>query len=159
MTPTADLYDEHGDDLRVLAPIFRDYGANQAFSGPVSTVKVFEDNSLARSALEEPGEGRVLVVDGGGSMRCALVGDNLALMGQQNGWAGIVVFGCIRDSADIEEIDLGVKALGCHPLKSVKRNEGQRDIPVAFAGLRVSPGNMMYADPDGIVVANEPLPE
>ncbi len=156
---TADLCDRFADRLQIGEPIFGDYGGRHSFSGPAVTLKVFEDNSLVRQALEEPGEGRVLVVDGGGSMRCALVGDQLAMLGQRNGWAGIVVFGCIRDSADIEEIELGVKALGCHPLKSVKRDEGQRDIPVAFAGVRVSPGNMLYADPDGIVVAKEELPE
>ena len=154
---TADLCDRFSDRLEIGEPIFGSYGGRECFGGPVVTVKVFEDNSFVRQALEEPGEGRVLVVDGGGSERCALVGDQLALLGQRNEWAGIVVYGCIRDSAEIATIDLGVKALGCHPLKSVKRNEGQRDIPVAFAGMRIAPGNIVYADRDGIIVSEAAL--
>ena len=157
MTATADLYDDHGESLQVLAPIFRDFGGKRIFQGPVSTVKVFEDNSLVRSALEEPGEGRVLVVDGGGSMRCALVGDNLALLGQENGWAGIVVYGCIRDADPIGEINIGVKAMATNPRKSIKKGEGQRDISVRFADAVIEPGNYLYADADGVVLAIEQL--
>ncbi len=154
---TTDLCDEFSDRLRIASPIFQDYGGKRLFNGPVSTVKVFEDNSLVRAALEEPGEGRVLVVDGGGSLRCALVGDQLALLGQQNGWAGIVVYGCIRDSADIAQLAIGVKALNTHPLKSVKRGIGERDVPVTFAGVTIRPGEYLYADEDGIVVAETAL--
>lgn len=157
MTPTADLYDTHGEALRVLAPLFRDYGGRRAFCGPVSTVKVFEDNSLVRAALEEPGAGRVLVVDGGGSLRCALVGDNLALLGQQNGWAGILVYGCIRDAAPIAAIDIGVKALATNPRKSIKKGEGERDVVVRFAEVGIAPGDHLYADEDGVVLADTPL--
>ena len=157
MTATADLYDDHGESLQVLAPIFRDFGGKRIFQGPVSTVKVFEDNSLVRSALEEPGEGRVLVVDGGGSMRCALVGDNLAMLGQENGWAGIVVYGCIRDADPIGEINIGVKAMATNPRKSIKKGEGQRDISVRFADAVIEPGNYLYADADGVVLASEQL--
>lgn len=154
---TADLYDEHGESLQVASPVFRDYGGRASFGGPVATVKVHEDNTLVREALAEPGEGRVLVVDGGGSLRCALVGDNLAKMGADNGWAGIVVHGCIRDSVDIAGIAIGVKALGTNPAKSVKRGEGQRDLPVRFADVVFSPGAWLYADPDGVVLSGKPL--
>lgn len=157
MIATADLYDEHGDALQVLAPIFRDFGGRLAFSGPALTLKVFEDNSLVRSALEEDGAGRVLVVDGGGSMRCALVGDNLALLGQQNNWAGIIVYGCIRDAAPIREIDIGVKAMATNPRKSIKKGEGERDVPVRFADARIVSGNYIYADEDGVVVSDRKL--
>jgi len=156
-TPTADLYDEYGDELRVLAPIFRDYGGRSDFDGKVVTLKVYEDNSLVRTALEEPGEGQVLVVDGGGSLRCALVGDNLAALGAGNKWAGIVVFGCIRDSAAISEIDIGVKAVATNPRKSVKKGAGDRDLVLQFAETVIRPGDYLYADRDGIVVSDKPL--
>jgi len=121
MKMTADLYDEYGEVLTVLAPIFRDFGGRTNFCGAVATLKVYEDNSLVRDTLEMAGLGRILVVDGGGSLRCALVGDNLALLGQKNNWAGIIVFGCIRDSEQISCIDIGLKALTTNPRKSVKK--------------------------------------
>jgi regulator of ribonuclease activity A len=155
--PTADLYDEHGDALRVAAPIFRDFGGKTAFDGVVSTLKVHEDNSLVRTALEERGNGRVLVVDGGGSLRCALVGDKLAAMGANNGWAGIVVYGCIRDADPIGRIAIGVKAMATNPRKSVKKGAGDRDITVQFAEVVISPGDFLYADRDGIVISDRPL--
>ena len=154
---TADLCDEHEAQLRILTPMFQDYGGRGAFAGPVATVKLFEDNSRVREALGEPGAGRVLVVDGGGSMRCALLGDNLAAMGVSNGWAGVVVYGCIRDSEEIGAMDIGVKALNTHPCKSVKRGLGERDVPVTFAGVTIQPGDWLYADGDGIVVADAEL--
>lgn len=154
---TADLYDEHGEALQVASPVFRDYGGARSFGGPVATVEVYEDNTLVREALGEPGGGRVLVVDGGGSLRCALVGDNLAKMGADNGWAGIVVYGCIRDSVDIAGIAIGVKALGTNPAKSVKRGEGRRELSVRFADVVFSPGAYLYADADGIVLAERSL--
>ena len=154
---TTDLCDEYSDRLRIAAPIFHDYGGKALFHGPVTTVKVFEDNSLVRAALEEPGEGRVLVVDGGGSMRCALVGDQLALLGQENGWAGVVVYGCIRDAGDMAKMAFGVKALNTHPLRSVKRGIGDRDVAVTFAGITIRPGDYLYADHDGVVVAESAL--
>lgn len=154
---TTDLCDAHGDELLVLEPLFRDFGGNPAFAGPISTVKVLDDNALVRQALEEPGKGRVLVVDGAGSLRCALVGDILAGLGQRNGWAGVVVYGCVRDSAELARIAIGVKALATHPRRSVKRGEGQRDIPVSFAGATLLPGQFLYADADGIVVAERDL--
>lgn len=154
---TADLYDTHGEDLRVLAPIFRDFGGLQIFAGPVVTLKVHEDNSLVRAALEEPGQGRVLVVDGGGSLRCALVGDNLAALGHKNGWAGLVVYGCIRDAVPISTIAIGVKAIATNPRKSVKKGEGERDVTLRFAEVVIAPGDYLYADIDGVVVANKQL--
>jgi regulator of ribonuclease activity A len=154
---TTDICDQYSDRVRIAAPIFTDYGGRRMFEGSVATVKVFEDNSLVRQALEGQGEGRVLVVDGGGSMRCALLGDQLAELGHRNGWSGIVVYGCIRDSADIAGIDLGVKALLTHPLKSVKKNIGDHEVPVTFAGITIQPGDYLYADEDGIVVADAAL--
>ncbi|MEX2480023.1 MAG: ribonuclease E activity regulator RraA [Gammaproteobacteria bacterium] len=157
MVATADLYDAHGEALRVLAPLFRDFGGIKVFSGPVATLKVHEDNSLVRSTLEEPGSGRVLVVDGGGSLRCALVGDNLAKLGHDNGWVGIIVYGCIRDAGPIADIPIGVKALTTNPRKSVKKGEGERDVMLRFAEVIIAPGDYVYADEDGVVVAESQL--
>jgi len=156
---TADLCDAHADSPRfqIAEPGFHDYGGVRSFAGPISTVRAPEDNSLVRKALEEPGQGRVLVVDGGGSRRCALVGDQLALLAQQNGWAGVVVNGCIRDAEDVGRMRIGVKALGTHPRKSLKRDEGQRDVEVRFAGVAFRPGHYLYADLDGIVTSESPL--
>lgn len=154
---TADLYDEHGDKLQVALPLFRDYGGKKQFHGSIVTIKVHEDNSLVRAALEENGENKVLVIDGGESLRCALVGDMLAQLGKDNGWSGIVVSGCIRDAAVIATIDIGVKALATNPRKSVKKGAGDRDIPVAFAGVTFIPGHYLYADEDGIVIAADKI--
>ena len=119
--------------------------------GKISTIKCFEDNSLVREAVAEPGEGRVLVVDAGGSRRCAMLGDLLAAKAVENGWAGVLMNGLIRDSADIARMDLGVKALGTHPLKSVKKGVGERDVEVRFSGVRFVPGAYLYADEDGVI--------
>ena len=154
---TTDLCDAHGDELQIADPIFNDYGGLRAFHGPVVTLKLFEDNSLVREALGEPGEGRILVVDGGGSRRCALLGDQLAELAVANDWRGVVVYGCIRDSVRIAQLPLGVKALGVHPLKSVKRGEGQRKVAVHFAGVVIHPDDTLYADADGIVISTSPL--
>lgn len=150
---TADLWDEHGDELEVVAPILRDFGGKPAFAGPISTVKCHEDNVLVRRALEEDGAGRVLVVDGGGSRRCALLGDRLAALARDHGWAGVVIWGCLRDSREVGETAVGVKALGTNPRKSVKKGEGERDVPVTFGGVTFRPGHWLYADEDGILVA------
>lgn len=150
---TADLYDRFADRLQVVSPGLRSYGGSAACAGPMATLKVHEDNVLVRSALEGAGEGRVLVVDGGGSQRCALVGDILARFGVDNGWAGIIVNGCIRDSAAIATMPIGVWALATNPAKSVKRGEGQADIAVRFGDVMFRPGEWLYADADGIVVA------
>lgn len=154
---TADLCDQFESELRICAPMFRSYGGRAAFGGQITTLKLFEDNGLVRKALEAPGNGRVLVVDGGGSMRRALVGDQIAALAVKNGWAGIVVYGCIRDSAAIGETNIGVFALGTHPLKTVKRNEGQADTIVSFGGIDFVPGHYLYADADGVIVCPRSL--
>jgi regulator of ribonuclease activity A len=154
---TADLSDAN-PLVQIAQPVFRDFGLVKMFHGPVVTVKVFEDNALVRTLLEEPGAGRVLVVDGGGSMRCALVGGNLAKLGVTNGWHGMVVFGCIRDSEEIRGMPIGVKALGTHPRKSEKGlHTGHRDRAVSFAGVTFENGRWLYADSDGIVLSEVPL--
>lgn len=157
MFPVTDLCDEFSDHLQICDPIFTDFGAKLEFAGPISTVKCFEDNTLVRAALEEPGEGKVLVVDGGASDRCALLGDNLAQLAIDNDWAGIVVYGCIRDSGEISQMDVAVKALNAHPKKSSKKGAGERDNPVRFAGVSFMPGDWLYADLDGIVVSGSEL--
>lgn len=154
---TADLCDEHSSALQICEPVFSDFGGQARFFGRVSTIKCFEDNSRVREAVGEPGEGRVLVVDAGGSLRCAMLGDLLAAKAVENGWCGIVVYGLIRDSADIAGMGLGVKALGTFPLKSVKKGIGERDVDVHFAGVRFVPGSYVYADEDGIICSNSPL--
>jgi regulator of ribonuclease activity A len=152
-----DLCDAHPDKVSVAEPIFRDFGGRDSFAGPISTVKVYEDNALVRTALEEPGRGRVLVVDGGGSMRTALLGGNLAQLAARNGWDGVVVFGCVRDTAEIAAVELGVKAVAAHPVKSAKRGWGERDVPVTFAGVTFIPGRIVFGDRDGLLVAAEAL--
>lgn len=133
------------------------FGGHSKFSGRISTIKCFEDNSLVREAVGEPGEGRVLVVDAGGSKRCAMLGDLLAAKAVENGWSGVLMYGLIRDSADINQMALGVKALGTYPLKSVKKGIGERDVTVKFAGVRFVPGHYLYSDEDGIVISESSL--
>lgn len=154
---TADLCDDFSDQLSILAPMFQSYGGHARFCGTIQTVKAFEDNVLVRDALEQPVDNGVLVVDGGGSLRCAMLGDMLAELGCKNGWQGVVVYGCIRDSADINQMPIGVKALDTHPLKSVKKGAGDRNIPVTFGGVTIQPGQFLYSDEDGIVIAEKPL--
>ena len=155
---TTDLCDAHADNVSVADPIgFKDFGGIRYFSGKIHTIKCFEDNSLVRKALEQNGEGKVLVVDGGGSLRCALLGDMLADLAIKIKWNGIIVYGCIRDSEAIAKLRLGVKALSTIPLKSNKRNEGQDNITVRFAGIDFIPGQFVYCDCDGIIVAKESL--
>jgi len=158
--PTCDLCDAHKNDsdgaFRVLPSVFRDFGQRRRFAGAVSTVKCFEDNSLVKAAVESPGQGRVLVVDGGGSLRRALVGGNLAAAAARNGWAGLVVDGCVRDVAELAACDVGIRALASMPLPTEKRNEGQRDVPVQVQGVWVRPGDWLVADEDGIVILPAP---
>ena len=154
---TADLCDAHESQIQVAEPVFRSYGRLSRFSGPAATIKVFEDNSRVRQSLEEPGQGRVLVIDGGGSLRCALVGDQLARLAMSNNWAGLVIFGCVRDSKEIDEMPLGIKALNTIPRKSIKRGEGERDVAVTFASITVHPGDFVYSDEDGLVIASTKL--
>ncbi|KAK2971957.1 hypothetical protein RJ640_004977 [Escallonia rubra] len=144
-------------DLRVLHPSFQIYGQCRSFSGPIVTLKVFEDNVFVRELLETRGEGRVLVIDGGGSMRCALVGGNLAQLAQNMGWAGIVLNGCIRDVDEINACDIGVRALASHPQKSNKKATGEKQVPIYVGGTLIHPGEWLYADSDGILVSRTEL--
>lgn len=154
---TADLCDAHEQDLHVVESMFLRFGRLVAFDGPIATVKCYEDNSKVREALAEEGRGRILVVDGGGSQRRALFGDMLGELAVRNGWKGIVINGSIRDAAAIDQLEIGVRALGTIPLKTHKRGDGQRDVSVSFAGVTFRPGAHLYADADGIVVAARPL--
>ncbi|GIV34880.1 MAG: putative 4-hydroxy-4-methyl-2-oxoglutarate aldolase [Chitinophagales bacterium] len=153
---TADLCDAH-TGVSVVQPVFRIYGNKTVFYGQIVTVKVFEDNILVRKVLGKDGDGKVLVVDGGGSLRCALLGDQLAAMAVSNKWSGIIIYGCIRDSSAINQMPIGVRALHTHPLKSNKEGNGNINIPVEFAGTLFNPGEFLYADEDGIVVSPHPL--
>ncbi|MGH6625223.1 MAG: ribonuclease E activity regulator RraA [Burkholderiaceae bacterium] len=158
---TCDWCDAYKNDasgeFRVLPPVFRDFGARAKFCGPVVTVKCFEDNSLVKAAVDSPGEGRVLVVDGGASLRRALLGGNLGAAAAKNGWAGVVIDGCVRDVAELAAHQVGIRALASMPLPTEKRNEGQRDVAVQIQGVWVRPGDWLYADEDGIVVSARAL--
>jgi regulator of ribonuclease activity A len=159
---TCDICDANEDKLAngtlaVLPPVFQKFGMQLTFSGQATTLKVFEDNVLVRSTLETPGNGNVLVVDGGGSLRCALVGGNLGVLAEKNGWAGIIVNGCIRDSEEINACDIGVRALATHPQRSVRKGVGDRDIRVTIAGVAIEPGDWIYADADGVLVSRQKL--
>ncbi|MBI2728328.1 MAG: ribonuclease E activity regulator RraA [Polaromonas sp.] len=155
---TCDLCDTHKNDssgvFRVLPPVFPDFGGVKKFSGPVTTIKCFEDNSLVKAAVDSPGLGRVLVVDGGASLRRALLGGNLGAAAARNGWAGVVIDGCVRDLAELAQCSTGIRALAAMPLPTEKRNEGQRDVPVQVQGVWIRPGDWLYADEDGIVVVD-----
>ena len=151
MSSTAQLLDEHGDHAQVCLVQFRSFGAI-AVEGRIATVRCFEDNVILRRRIEEPGDGRVLVVDGGGSQRCALLGDDIASLAQTNGWIGIVVNGCVRDSVPLDGLDLAVKALGTNPRPSRKEGAGAADVPVRFGGVEFAPGAWLCADADGVVV-------
>lgn len=157
---TGDLCDAHKSDssggFRVMPPIFRDYGKRVRFAGVVSTAKCFEDNSVVKAALESPGDGRVLVVDGGGSLARALVGGKIAEAAVKNGWAGIVVDGCVRDSAELAPCDIGIRALALVPMPTERAGQGLRDVPVSIRGIVVRPGEWLVADEDGIVVMPAP---
>lgn len=159
--PTCDLCDTHKSDdsgaFRVLPPVLRDFGAHQRFGGEVVTVKCFEDNSLVRAAVGSEGLGRVLVVDGGASLRRALLGGNLGAAAASNGWAGVVIDGCVRDVAELAACEVGIRALACIPLPTEKRGEGQSGVAVQIQGVWIRPGDWLYADEDGIVVSATPL--
>ena len=152
MLPTADLVDEHPDDAHVCELALGQYGGTAAFSGAVQTIRCFEDNALVRAAVAEPGSGRVLVVDGGGSLRVALVGDMLAALAIDNGWAGIVVNGAVRDVAATRLLPIGIKARGVSPRRSSKTGAGERDVPIEFGNVTFRSGAMLASDDDGIVV-------
>ena len=152
---TTDLCDTH-PEIQVCDPVFQAFGGAPAFSGPIATLKVFEDNTLIKQAVESPGNGRVLVVDGGGSKRCGLVGGNLAVSAVTNGWAGIVVYGCVRDADELAEQPLGIRALAAFPRKSERGlHTGQAGRPVVFAGVTFYEDSWLAADADGIVVLPE----
>lgn len=158
---TCDLCDAHKQDdsgaFRVLPPVFQHFGGSPRFAGVVVTVKCWEDNSLVKQALDAVGEGRVLVVDGGGSLRKALVGGNLAAAAARNGWAGVLVYGCVRDAAELRAAAVGVVALGLMPMPTEKRGEGQANVVVDIAGVKVQPGDWLYADEDGVVLSRAAL--
>lgn len=149
---TADLSDENEGRAQVLRLQLRDLGGRRAFSGPIRTVRCHEDNSKVKAMLATPGNGAVLVVEGGGSLNCALVGDLIAQSAVDQGWAGVVVHGAVRDAAVLATLDLGVKALGTMPLRSVRRDLGESDVVVAFGGVIFTPGDRLFADADGVVV-------
>ena len=159
---TSDLCDENAnllDDgrLAVLAPVFRSFGRRAKFAGPAVTLKVFEDNALVRSTLEGPGNGNVLVVDGGGSLRRALVGGQLAVLARDNGWSGVVVDGCVRDCDEIDALDVGIRALAVNPRRGARAGAGEHGVHVFISGVPVKPGDWIYADADGILVAQQKL--
>lgn len=150
--PTADLVDDIGADVRSCDVQFRQFGARTEFAGPISTVRCFQDNALLKSVLSEPGDGRVLVIDGDASVHTALVGDVIAELGRSNGWAGLIVHGAVRDASTLRTLEIGIKALGTNPRKSTKTGDGERDVPVGFGGVTFVPGDIAYSDDDGIVV-------
>lgn len=158
---TCDICDTHkttaDDSVRVLPPVFHDYGQRHKFSGPVVTVKCHEDNTPVKELLQTPGEGRVLVVDGGGSLRRALVGGLIGASAAKNGWSGVVVDGCVRDKAELALCDVGIRALALFPLPTDRKFPGERDVPVKIQGVWVRPGDWLYADEDGTVVSDRPL--
>lgn len=144
-------------DFRVLPPLFKDFGAVKKFAGSVETVKCFEDNSLVKAAVDSPGAGKVLVVDGGASLRRALLGGNLGAAAAKNGWAGVVIDGCVRDTAELAGHAVGIRALAAMPWPTEKRQEGQANLAVQIQGVWVRPGDWLYADEDGIVISSKPL--
>jgi regulator of ribonuclease activity A len=156
---TADICDHFPESVEVCEPMFTSYGSVDAFDGRISTVKVYEDNVLVREALEDLAPGSVLVVDGGGSRRCALLGDKLASIAASRGLAGIVINGCVRDSRELAGIEVGILALASHPSRSKKEGKGERDVPVEFGGVKWTTGQYLYADNDGIVLSAEKLHE
>jgi regulator of ribonuclease activity A len=159
---TTDLLDAHEQELeagslQVLQPGLISLGRRRAFAGPAVTLKLYEDNSLLAELVRQPGEGRVIVVDGGGSLRCGVFGGNLAAAAARNGWAGVLIYGCARDADEIDACEIGVRALALHPRRSVKRGEGQREVAVRFLGASIRPGDWLYADRDGVIVSHRRL--
>lgn len=154
---TADLCDDYSSELQVIGSEFKSFGGKKRFSGPIKTVKVFEDNVLVKKALETIPEGSVLVVDGGASKNCALMGDRLGDIAQSRKIAGVIIYGCVRDSADLAEQNVGIFALGSMPLKSKKEGKGEVDVPLNFLGVDWKPGDYVYADEDGVVVAGREI--
>jgi len=154
---TPDLCDAYPDLIQVVEPMFSNFGGRDSFGGQIVTVKCFEDNSRVKELAELDGSGKVLVVDGGGSLRCALLGDMIAERAAHNGWHGVVIYGCVRDVDMLAQTDLGVQALASHPLRSNRRGAGDLDLAVTFAGVTFRPGEYVYADNNGIIVSASPL--
>lgn len=156
---TARLCDAYAHEahFQIVEPLFAHYGAQASFDGRISTVKAFEDHTMIEAALHEPADGRVLVVDGGGSHRCALIDLELAKLAAANGWRGLLLYGCVRDSARLAELPIGIRALHAHPLSSHRKNLGDRDLPLTFAGVNFKKDHFLYADHDGIVVSDRML--
>jgi regulator of ribonuclease activity A len=154
---TADLVDAHGDRVRSCTTQFRQFGGRARFFGPVRTIKTFEDNALIKQTLASPGAGAVLVVDGHASLRCALVGDLIGASAVEQGWAGLIIYGVVRDSVALGGLNIGIKALGTNPCKSAKQGTGALDIPVSFGGLEFHPGAWVYSDEDGILLSEQRL--
>ncbi len=150
--PTADLVDDIGDDVRSCDLQFRQFGGLAEFAGPIATVRCHQDNALLKSVLSEPGNGRVLVVDGGGSLHTALVGDVIAELARANGWAGLLIHGAVRDAATLRTLGIGIKALGTNPRKSSKTGSGERDVVIALGGVEFHPGEIAFSDDDGVVI-------
>jgi len=153
MFKTTDLYDDFLETLQVAAPLFRDFGGKPSFYGKIVTLKALEDNTYLKASFETDGRGKVLVVDSAASLHCAMMGDVMAALGASNGWEGVIINGCIRDSADVARVNLGVKALATIPRKTIKRNQGVMNVPLRFASVVFNPGEYVYADEDGIVIA------
>jgi len=154
---TNDLYDKYLEGIQVAAPVFRNFGGKKKFHGEICTIKAFEDNSCIKSSFEQDGRGKVLVVDGGGSLHCAMMGDQVAGLGLSHGWEGIIIHGCIRDSNEVGKLNFGVRALATIPRKTVKRKQGVCNIKLHFAAIDFVPGHYVYADQDGIVTAEKAL--
>ncbi|MGI0116387.1 ribonuclease E activity regulator RraA [Zooshikella sp. RANM57] len=155
---TPDLCDQYDSLLQVMSPVFKHFGGQSMFFGEVVTAKCFEDNSVVKSMLAEPGKGKVLVVDGGSSMRCALLGDQIATRAVENQWAGIVINGCVRDVTILKTLPIGIMALAAHPRKSIRRGEGQKQLEINLAGVTLQSGNYLYADENGVIISSESLP-
>ena len=157
MNDTADISDQYNNEVAIVMAEFRNFGGLEVFEGHVRTLSVHEDNTLVREMLSENGEGSVLVVDGGGSKNCALLGGNLGVLAKENNWAGIVVNGCVRDSVELRDIEIGVKALSTNPQKSQKNGIGKKSIPLRVGGVTLIPGGYVYCDPDGMLYSARPL--
>ena len=154
---TADICDANEAEVRTTDPVFSIYGERPTFGGPIRTLRVFEDNSLVKDSVSEKGDGAVLVIDGGASLRCALLGGNLAELASKNGWAGLIINGCVRDVHEINACDIGIRALAACPRKSEKRGTGERDVELQFAGADFRPGEYVYCDLDGVIVTASDL--
>ena len=154
---TPDLCDENLETVSAVAPIFNTYGGKSAFGGEIVTVKCFEDNTVVKARAAEDGAGKVMVVDGGGSMRCALVGDMIAANAMKNGWLGLIIYGCIRDVDAISILDIGIQALNSMPIRSVRENRGELNIEISFGGVTFKPGEYVYADNNGVIISPQSL--